>query len=223
MTASGREAEAGLGVTAQILSDIVLNPGAVDFGTVLRGQSPTQVLTIDRINGESWRFQRMVSASRVLNAQLVETGRKGGTVSYALTVSLKPETPAGAVRDEIHLISNDPETPSIPILVTARVRGDLSAAPSILALGQLTSTASVQGRFIIRGSRPFAIQSIDGAGDGFSTTTTPGARQAVHVVTVAYKPEEGTTRGDIRRVFRVHTDLPGEPPLELTATLHVDP
>src|SRR5438105_12679808 len=49
MTAGGREAEAGLGVTAQILSDIVLNTGSIDFGTVLRGQSPTQVLTIDRI------------------------------------------------------------------------------------------------------------------------------------------------------------------------------
>ena len=42
-------------------------------------------------------------------------------------------------------------------------------------------------------------------------------------MTVAYKPEEGTTRGDIRHMFRVHTDLAGEPPLDLTATLHVDP
>ncbi|HZW31601.1 MAG TPA: DUF1573 domain-containing protein [Isosphaeraceae bacterium] len=223
MTAGGREAEAGLGVSAQILSDIVLNPGSIDFGTVLRGRSPSQVLTIDRINGEGWRFQRMVSASRALNAQLVETGRKGGAVSYALTVSLKPDAPAGSLRDEIRLISNDPETPSIPILVTARVRGDLTAAPSILALGQLNSSAGVQGRFIIRGSRPFTIQSIEGDGDGFSTTAARGARQAVHIVTVAYKPEEGTTRGDIRRVFRVHTDLPGEPPVDLTATLHVDP
>jgi len=223
MTASGREAEAGLGVSAQILSDIVLNPGSIDFGTVLHGQSPTQVLTIDRINGAGWRFQRMVSASRALDGQLVETGRKGGAVSYSLTVSLKPDAPAGPLRDEIRLLSNDPETPSIPILVTARIRGDLTAAPSVLALGQVSSSAGAQGRFIIRGSRPFAIQSIEGEGDGFSTTATPGARQAVHVVTVAYKPEDGTTRGDIRRVFRVHTDLPGEPPLDLTATLHVDP
>src|SRR5438270_1058757 len=56
-TPSGREAETGLGVSAQILSDIVLNPGSVDFGTVLRGQSPTRVLTIDRINAEGWRFE----------------------------------------------------------------------------------------------------------------------------------------------------------------------
>ena len=48
-------------------------------------------------------------------------------------------------------------------------------------------------------------------------------RKTMHVLTVAYKPEEGSTRGDLRRVFRVHTDLAGEPPLDLTATLHVAP
>src|SRR5271165_3228349 len=34
VTASGREAEVRLGVTANILADIVLNPGALDFGSV---------------------------------------------------------------------------------------------------------------------------------------------------------------------------------------------
>src|SRR5215831_14548875 len=32
ITASGREGEARLGVSSHILSDIVLNPGAIDFG-----------------------------------------------------------------------------------------------------------------------------------------------------------------------------------------------
>ena len=35
ITAGGREAEARLGVTSHILSDIVLNPGSIDFGTVV--------------------------------------------------------------------------------------------------------------------------------------------------------------------------------------------
>ena len=42
-------------------------------------------------------------------------------------------------------------------------------------------------------------------------------------MTIAFKPEESTTSGDIRRIFRVHTDLPDEPALDLTATLHVVP
>ena len=190
----------------------MLNPGAIDFGAVLRGQSPSQVLTIDRINLEGWRVHRMVSGSRVLNAQLVETSRKGGAVSYTLTVSLKPDAPAGPIRDEIRILSNDPETPSIPVMVTAWIRGELTAAPSVLSMGQVQSAAGVQGRFVIRGAHPFTIRAIEGNGDGFSASAAPKARQAVHVVTVAYKPEEGTTRGDLRRVFRVHTDLPGEPP-----------
>jgi hypothetical protein len=223
MTAGGREGEVRLGVSSHILSDIVLNPGSIDFGTVVRGQSPAQVLTIDRINGAGWHFVRMVSASRALNAQLVETGRKDSSVSYALSVSLKPDAPAGMLRDELLLMSNDPETPSIPIMVTAWIRGDLTAAPSVLSLGQVQSSAAAQGRFIIRSSRPFAIRSIEGAGDGFSTSPPDATAQTMHIVTVAYKPEEGTTRGDIRRVFRVHTDLPSEPPLDLTTTLHVAP
>jgi len=223
MTASGQEGEARLGVSSHILSDIVLNPGSIDFGTVMRGQSPVQVLTVERINGVGWRFTRMVSASRALNAQLVETGRKEGSVTYSLSVSLKADAPAGLLREEIRLISNDPETPSIPIMVTSLIKGNLTAAPSVLSLGQIHSSAGASGRFIIRSSRPFGIRSIEGAGDGFATSPPDGARQPMHIVTVAYKPDDGTTRGDIRRVFRVHTDLPGEPPLDLTATLHVAP
>jgi hypothetical protein len=223
ITASGREGEARLGVSSNILSDIVLNPGSIDFGTVVRGQSPTQTLTIDRINGAGWKFERMVTASKALNGQLTETARTGGSVSYSLSLSLKPDAPAGALREELRLMSNDLEAPSIPIMVTALIRGDLSAVPSVLSLGQVHSTAGAQGRFILRASRPFTIKSIEGAGDGFSTSTPDTSRQSTHVVTVAYKPEEGTTRGDLRRVFRVHTDLADEPPVDLTATLHIDP
>ena len=223
VTAGGREAEARLAVSSFILSDIVLNPGAIDFGTLRRGQPATQVLTIDRINRPDWRFTRMVSATKSLSAQLVETGRKEGSVSYSLSVSVKPDAPVGLLRDEIRLISNDAETPSIPVMVSGVIRGDLTAAPSVLSLGQVHSSAGAQGRFVVRSSRPFAIRSIEGAGDGFLTSSPDGTRQSTHVVTVAYKPDLGTTSGDIRRVFRVHTDLPDEPSLDLTATLHVVP
>ncbi len=224
VTAGGREAEVRLGVSSNILADIVLNPGSVDFGTVMKGQSPSQVLTIDRIGAPAWRFERMVSASRIISAQLVETRRDAkGDVSYTLTVGIKPDAPVGQVRDEIRLLSNDRETPSIPVMVTATIRGELSAAPSILTMGEVNSSAGKQGRFIIRASRPFTITTVEGIGDGFSLDPPDSTPKSMHVLTVAYKAEEGSTRGDLRRVFRVHTDLAGEPPLDLTATLHITP
>jgi hypothetical protein len=222
MTPGGREAEIRLAVSSTILSDIVLNPGSIDFGSVSKGQTPSAVLTIDRLGGAGWRAERMVSTSKALTASLVETGRSASGVGYQLTVSLKPETPAGLIRDEIRILTNDPESPSIPVLVTAQVRGELTATPASLSLGRVSSAASVQGRYLVRGTKPFAITGIEGAGDGFSIAQSDNGRGTLHVVTVTYRPEAGSTRGDLRRTFRVATDLPDEPPLELTATLHVD-
>ncbi|KAJ3059834.1 hypothetical protein HK102_009797, partial [Quaeritorhiza haematococci] len=88
-------------------------------------------------------------------------------------------------------------------------------------MGEAASAEGKQGKFIIRASQPFAITAVEGAGDGFSVAPTDGTRKAMHILSVGYKPEEGTTRGDLRRVFRVSTDIPGEPPLDLTATIHV--
>ena len=221
--AGGQESEISLGVSSLILSDVVLNPGAVDFGMVARGQSPSQVLTIDRIGKPDWKVVKMVSASKVLNASLQETKRYNGEVGYRLNVSIKPDVSAGIVRDEIRLITNDPETPGIPILVTGQIQGDLSATPSLLALGNVTSAAGVQGRYLVRASKPFAIAKIEGLGDGFDLKAADSTRKPLHVLNLTYNPALGTTRGDLVKRFRIVTDLPGEAPLDVTATLHVEP
>jgi hypothetical protein len=223
VNAAGQESEARLGISANILSDVVLNPGSIDFGAVAHGQSPTQVLTIDRVGLPNWRVERMVSASRALSGQLVETARKDAAVQYTLTVSLKPDVPSGIIRDEIRLLTNDPETANIPIPVTAIIRGDLVATPSVLALGRVTSAGGAQGRFLVRASKAFSIVAVEGSGDGFSVAPLEGNKATAHILTVAYKPEEGRTRGDLRRTFRVITDLPGEPSLDLVATCRVEP
>ncbi len=226
-SASGRQAEVRLGVKSNILSDIVLNPGTIDFGVVAHGQATQQLLTIDRAGTPGWKVDRMLATRRlssVVDAQIIEIARNAKQVSYRLTVTLRPEAPPGLVREEIRILTNDRESPVVPVLVTAEIRGALSASPSLLALGQATSAAVVQGRFLVRGIKPFAITRIEGAGDGFEIVAAePSARKALQVVTVTYKAEAGTSRGDLRRTFRVHTDLPGEPALELHATVRVDP
>jgi hypothetical protein len=65
--------------------------------------------------------------------------------------------------------------------------------------------------------------SSEGSTEGFKLSTDDASRKGMHVLTVSYRPEEGAPRGDLRHTFRVLTDLPGEPPLDLTVTLHVDP
>ncbi len=223
VVAGGQETEIGLGVSSLILSDVVINPGSVDFGMVGRGQVPAQVLTIDRVGRPDFRITRMVSGSKALTASLRETKRVNGEVGYSLNVALRPDAPAGFLRDEIRLVTNDPETPTIPVLVKGQVRGELSATPTLLALGNVTSAAGARGKYVVRASKPFAIARIEGDGDGFKLAAGDGSKKPLHVVTLTYNPAEGTTRGDLHRTFKIHTDLPGEPPLDVAATLHVEP
>lgn len=223
VTAGGREGEIRLKIASTILSDIVLNPGTIDFGVVAKGQTPEKTLTVDRLGSPNWRVTRMLSACRAIDAAMTEVARNGSTVTYQLAVRLKPDAPPGLIRDEIRVLTNDPENPGIPIQLQAQIRGDLTVAPSVLGLGNVSSAGGAQGRFVLRAPRPFQIVKVDGAGDGFSLESPDEGAQALHVLMLSYKPEEGATRGDLRHTFRVLTDLPDEPAAELTATLHVDP
>jgi hypothetical protein len=221
--AGNREAEIGLGVTSLILSDVVLNPGVVDFGPVNRGQTPAQTIAIDRIGKPDWKIVKLTSACKAINASLQETQRVNGSVSYVLNVSLKADAPAGLVRDEIRLVTNDPETPSIPVPIGAQIRGELTATPTSLALGNVSSASGVQGKFIVRASKPFGIAKVEGTGDGFYLQEGDLNRKSLHILTLTFNPAEATTKGDLTRTFRITSDLPDEPPIEVTATLHVEP
>ena len=223
VTAGNQESEIGLGVSSLILSDVVLNPGVAEFGVVNRGQVPTQVIAIDRIGKPDWRITKLTSASKAIAASLQETLRQGGTVSYRLSVAIKPDAPAGMIRDEIRLITNDPETPSIPVPIGGQIKGDLTATPASLALGNVSSSATAQGKFVVKASKPFAISNIEGGGDGFTLKGGESARKTLHVLTLTFNPAEAKTRGDLVKSFRITTDLPGEAPLDVSASLHVEP
>jgi len=220
--AGSQESEIGLGVSSLILSDVVLNPGVVDFGLVNRGQTPSQMIAIDRIGKPEWKIVKLTSACKAINATLQETRRQDGAVGYQLNVSIKPEAAAGVIRDEIRLVTNDPETPSIPVPIGVQVRGELTASPPMLALGNVPATG-IQGKFVVKASKPFAISRIEGTGEGFNLKEGESVKKALHILTLTFNPAESKVRGDLSRSFRITTDLPGEAPIDVSATLHVEP
>lgn len=227
LSTSGREAEARLAVQSNILADVVLNPGAIDFGTVRRGQTPQLTLTIERIGRPDWRVTRLGAGGRVakvVDAQIQEIERSASRVAYQLKVALRSDAPVGSFRDELRILSNDPEAANVPVPVSAQVQGDLTATPSLLALGRVDSATSpgVRGRYLIRGGKPFAIRSIEGDGDGFQLTIDDGGKKTMHVLTLTYKPTATATLGDVRRSFVVQTDLPDETPIKLEAAVRVE-
>ncbi len=225
LTASGKSAEVQLAVVSNILPDIVLNPGTVDFGSIAKGQSAKVVMTIERVNAPNWKFERMSASPalmKTIDARLDEIERDASRTAYRLTVTLKPTTSAGLLRDEIRIMTNDPSSPSVPVLVTAQVQGTLTASPAMLAMGRATAEGA-KGRYLVRGTKPFTIKGIEGNGDGFSLTVDDDKSKTLHVLTVNFDPKASNIRGDLRRSFRVRTDLADEAPIEMQAVLRVEP
>lgn len=220
-TTSGETAEIRLGVTSNILADTVLNPGTIEFGTISRGQRVERQLTIDHVGQPGWRITKMTSTNPALDGGLHETTRSADSVTYLLKLALKPDAPVGPIREEIIIQTNDPTHVRIPVLVSGTVRGQLTASPAVLSLGNVTSSDGVKGRVVLRSSTPFMITKIEGQGDGFRVRPDTDSPRNVHLVEISYDPAANSEAGDLKRVFKVSTDLPGEPPVELTTTLHV--
>ena len=142
-------------------------------------------------------------------------------MSYQLTLTVRPEAPLGAIRDEVILSTNDAESPAFPVQVVATIRGGLTGSPTVLAMAPVTALTNVQGRYLLRATKPFTVTALDGLRDGFSVKTDDATPRVTHVLTVTFHSSPGQPKGDIRHTFRVHTDLADEPPLELMATSRV--
>ena len=225
LTASGKSGEAQLAVVSNILPDIVLNPGTIDFGTVAKGQTGKVVMTIERVHAPNWKFVRMSASDALMksiDARLDEIERTESRTAYQLTVTLKPTASSGPLRDEIRILTNDSSSPSVPVLVTARIQGTLTASPAMLAMGRATADGA-KGRYLIRGTKPFTVKGIEGNGDGFSLTVDDDASKTLHVLTVSFDPRASNVRGDLRRSFKVVTSLADEAPIEMEAALRVEP
>lgn len=198
---------ATLSVTANSRTDVVFNPGQVNFGVIASGQNVTQAIDIEYAGAIDWKVTGVSEHAFPFTTKIEELYRRPGQVvqvGYRLNVTLKADAPAGTHRWELLLQTNDPGSPSLPVLIEATIQAPLSVAPNPVALGGLKVGEEVSRRVLVRGSRPFRILSVENAGD--VTVEYPPASALVQVVTVRWKP---TAAGDLKRDLRIKTDLDG--------------
>ena len=230
----GRLKELSLKLSAVIRPDLTLSPGQLDFGRVDPERVIERTLTLARVQGpDDFAPTRMISACRFLDAELTELQRRPGLTRYLLTARLKPGGPAGPFREEIRILTNDPDAPSVTIPVVGEVPEVLVASPRHLALGRLEPGRVVETRVLIRGPAPFRVTGIDGLGDGVECVDPPwegsAAARPVQFLTLRFTPPVPPSDrhpfpsppGDWHRVLVVRTDLPAAPSLDLpiSATL----
>jgi hypothetical protein len=198
-------AEVQLHVHGLIRGDVVFSPGAVEFGEVNEGEPAEQKLTVSYAGRPDWEIVDITNDNDHFEVELNETERAGGRVSYDLVIRLKPNVPAGYVKDQLTVVTNDSRAQSqrIPLFVSGHVRPEFSVTPPQLVLGELKPGQVVTRKIIVRGREPFKILDVT-CGDNCFVFKNDDQLKTVHFVEVTFTA--GEQPGKLQTPIRIVTD-----------------
>ena len=198
-------AEVQLQVSGYIRSDVVLDPGFVDFGTVDQGAGAEQKLSIAYAGRDTWQVLDVLSANKYLQAELVETARGNGQVGYGLVVRLGPDAPVGYIKDQLTLVTNDQRAKQIPVDIEGRVISELTVSPASLFMGVVQPGKTVTKQVVVRGKKPFKIVSATCEDKSFSFKIDREKSASVHLVPVTFVAPDKP--GKVTHKIVIKTDL----------------
>lgn len=191
---------AELRVSANSRSDIVFNPGQIQFGVVSAGTGASQTVDVEYAGNLDLSFSDVVVNNAPVEAKLSELYRKPGRIGYQVRTTLKSSAAAGAFKELIYLKTNDPSMPLVGLLVEGTVQSAMSMSPSGLSLGSVGAGDMLTRRVVVRGAQPFVIQAVEGTGDGIELAgPLPANEASVH--TLGFKitvPASGTIKRELK-------------------------
>ena len=198
--------EVQLHVSGNIRSDIVFNPGAIEFGEVSEGEMKETRVTVNYAGRSDWEIVDVTNDNDHFEVELLEANRSGGKVSFDLIVRLKDNLPAGYVKDQLTVVTNDnrPENQRIPLIVSGNVRPEFSVTPAQLVLGELNPGAQVTKKIVVRGKDPFKIVDVNCGDDCFLAKFDSAQAKKIHFVDVTFRA--GEAPGKLQTPIQIVTD-----------------
>jgi hypothetical protein len=213
-------AEVQLRVAGNIRGDVTFEPPFVDLGNVDLGKGAERIVRVTRVGGTPWTIKDVRSLNSSFEVLLSKPTRTATQTAYELTMRLKPDAPAGYVKGQLILVTDDARATQIPMDVEGRVVAEVTVSPQLLALGSVLSGGSVTKNVVVRANREFSITGVHCA-DGCLTCEPTTAPAKVHILPVTF--QAGATAGRIERQLRISTDLgEGAVPL-VTVQAQVEP
>ena len=198
-------AEVQLHVKVYVYSDVLLEPDSVAFGSVGRGTPIERTIRVRYSGRSDWQVVEVKSNNPHLTGTVAETPRQGNQTVYDLKVVLDKDAPVGYLNEYLWLVTNDPQTKQIPVLVEGQVQADISVSPASLFLGLLQPGQSVTKQIVVRGQKPFRIASIQGDCKCLQATAPKGEEaKSLYLVPITFTA--GEKAGKITQTVRIETD-----------------
>lgn len=133
-TVNGIPGTATVVAEGYIRTDVVIQPGSVNFGSVDPEKPAEQRIAVNYAGRYDWRLISAKCSSPHLSVDVVEKSRANGAVSYELIVRLKETAPLGQLRDQLILVTDDANNPQIPVQVDARIESDITVSDANFGL-----------------------------------------------------------------------------------------
>lgn len=203
-------AEVRIPITAYIRTDVVLTPGSAKMGAVPQGEVATKKIDVAYAGRNDWKIKEIKSPNDLISADFAETRREGGRVDYQILVKLSDKAPPGLMREQLTIVTDDANSPEVPLLFEARVESEFTVTPTVKALGRVNAGQSESFNVVVRGRRNFAVESVtcESGYEAFKVNLSNSSK-AVHVfqiaLTIPGKP------GDFEDNFLIHIAGVDEP------------
>ena len=196
--------ELQLTVRGYIRSDIVFNPGEVNFGNLAEGESKTLEVGLVYAGRSDWKVLDITASEPFLKPSIVEVSRGNGQVQYKITADITGAAPAGVLNSQLVLQTNDNRLKQVPLAVTGQVQSKLEVNPPQLALGNLKAGESIEQRFVVRGIKPFKVTEVQAQDMEVQFEPSEEAK-AVHLLVVRLVPDPMRATGQTAITFK--TDM----------------
>ena len=197
-------AEVQLRVAGNIRGDVTFDPPFVDLGNVDLGKGAERSVRVTHVGSTPWEIKDVRSANSNFEVQLSKPSHAPSQSIYDLTLRLRPDAPAGYVKGQLILVTNDPRATQIPMDVEGRVVAEVTVSPQLLAMGVVPLGGTVTKNVVVRATRPFCVTGIQCA-DGCLTCPAKETPATVHILPVTF--QAGDAIGQIERQLRILTDL----------------
>lgn len=197
-----RYEEVVIPIHAYIRTDVVFTPGAAEFGAIAQGTPQERRIEVAYAGRADWTIRDVQTNNPHISATFVETQRSGGRVNYDLVVQLSPDAPAGLLREQILLITDDQNSPKVPLLVEAKIEPEITVTPDPVSLGVMRPNERKTVNVVLKGRKPFTVDKIESeTGSEAFQVRLPERANIVHVLPLIVTAPAG--EGDLVEEFTV--------------------
>ncbi|QEG41576.1 DUF1573 domain-containing protein [Roseimaritima ulvae] len=211
-------AEVQLSVTGVIRTDVVFDPPAANFGEIREGETKEIKLSVTRFNRSDWQITDVRSHCTDMQVKLSEPVRSSRSVKYDLVLQAKASMPVGEIHEQLTLLTNDQQSPTVEMCIAGKVRPSLSVSPAALTMGAVKPGGEFTRRLVVRGEQPFGIAKVLCSDERFSFAAPEGQKK-VHFLPLTFTADDQA--GPIAQSIRIVSDLPHDRYTEFLVTGNV--